>query len=150
MINRISYRNLGSRVGDSYNGKCLIANPPIIIIDVIRFVRIVGKPHLPEFFITVELYCHSRIIARHIIFINIWYKIVNRIFSHKEVESVVAHSALVLLWTYALKRCIHPEEVVGFIIGRKSSKSSYLHLSFIVVTEVVTQLCNLYIERQVA
>ena len=150
MINRIGYRNLGSRVGDGYNGKCLIANPPIIIIVVIRFVRIVGKHHLVESVGAFLVHLHSCVITREFVALKLRNEIVNRIVAHKEVESVVAHSALVFRRCYALKRGIHPVEVVLLLFGRKSVKSSYLHNSIWISTEVVAQLCNRYIERQVA
>ena len=147
MINRIGYRNLGSRVGDGYNGDSLTTNPPFIIIS-----RIVGQRHLVEVFAAIGniLNIHSRGVVLHVVTGKMWYKIVNRIVAHKEVQSVVAHSTLVFLWTYALKRQVHPVEVVFLFIRSKSFKASYLHYSVFVGTEVVAQLSNQYIERQIA
>ena len=110
MINRIGYGNLGSRVGDGYNGKCLIANPPIIII-----TRIVGQRHLVESADAILVHLHSCVITREFVALKLRNEIVNRIVAHKEVESVVAHSALVFRRCYALKLGIHPFEVVGIV-----------------------------------
>ena len=145
MINRIGYRNLGSRVGDGYNGKCLIANPPIIIIR-----RIVDQRHLVESADAFLVHLNSCVFTREFVALKLRNEIVNRIVAHKEVESVVAHSALVFLWPYALKRQVHPVEVVFLFIRSKSFKASYLHYSVFVGTEVVAQLSNQYIERQIA
>ena len=135
MINGIVYRNIVI-----LNCESIRINPHIII------GRFVGKRHFVE--VTVFNNFHSRVVRRHLVAVMIRNEIGNRVCAHKEVKSVVAHFALVILWLYTLKRLDHPLEVVFFII--LSFKASYLHFSAVVVTEVVAQLLDFDLERQIA